>query len=74
MALAGVGVAAAIYFVPWDTVWSWFRASFGALLSWLMRAWENFKSWVRTTATGQITAAAGKQGLEMTVRQLQAVR
>lgn len=67
IALAGVGVAAAIYFVPWDTVWSWFRAAFGALLSWIIRAWENFKSWVASAATGE-SVGAGKQGVELRVR------
>lgn len=68
IALAGVGVAAAIYFVPWDTVWAWFRAAFGALLSWLMRAWENFKSWVKKAATGEGIQVATKQGVELRVR------
>lgn len=67
VALAGVGVAAAIYFVPWDTVWGWFRAAFGALLTWIMRAWENFKSWVAKEAAGKLVAA-GKQGVELAVR------
>lgn len=67
IALAGVGVAAAIYFVPWDTVWAWFRAAFGALLTWIMRAWENFKSWVANEAAGKLVAA-GKQGVELSVR------
>lgn len=66
MAMAGVGVAAAIYFVPWDTVWTWFRASFGWLMNWLVRAWENFKSWTQKAVTGQ--AMGGKQALEMRVR------
>lgn len=66
IALAGVGAAAAIYFVPWDTVWAWFRAAFGALLSWLMRAWENFKAWVQSSA-GTL-AKSGKQHVETTVR------
>lgn len=66
LALAGVGVAAAIYFVPWDTVWTWFRAAFGALLSWLLRAWENLKSWVSSAVAGKVVA--GKQGVEMRVR------
>lgn len=66
IALAGVGVAAAVYFVPWDTVWGWFRAAFGALLSWLLRAWENLKSWVSSAVAGK--AVVGKQGVEMRVR------
>lgn len=68
IALAGVGVAAAIYFVPWDTVWAWFRAAFGTLLSWIVRAWENFKSWVAVAATGKAVTANGKQGVELSVR------
>ncbi|KAJ4418660.1 hypothetical protein N0V82_005451 [Gnomoniopsis sp. IMI 355080] len=67
IALAGVGVAAAIYFIPWDTVWGWFRAAFGALLSWLMRAWENFKSWVTNAVTDK-AILVGKQGVELSVR------
>lgn len=66
LAVAGVGVAAAIYFVPWDTVWAWFRAAFGALLIWLLRAWENFKSWATDAVGGK--AVAGKQGVEIRVR------
>lgn len=69
IALAGVGIAAAIYFIPWDTVWGWFRAAFGALLSWLMRAWENFKSWVtNAVADKAVEVLATKQGVELSVR------
>lgn len=66
LALAGVGVAAAIYFVPWDTVWGWFRAAFGMLMSYLLRAWENFKSWMSQAVTGQ--GAKSKQSVELRVR------
>lgn len=68
LALAGVGVAAAVYFVPWDTVWAWFRAAFGALLSWLLRAWENLKAWVSKTAGGGGNGKMQKQGVELRVR------
>lgn len=66
IALAGVGIAAAIYMVPWDTVWSWFRTAFGALLSWIIRAWENFKSWAQSAAVSAVTS--GKHQVEMSIR------
>lgn len=66
IALAGVGVAAAIYFIPWDTVWGWFRTAFGTLLSWLIRAFENFKSWVKSAVAEK--TVIGKQGVELRVR------
>ncbi|KUI54702.1 hypothetical protein VP1G_02122 [Cytospora mali] len=66
MALVGVGAAAAIYYIPWDTVWGWFRSAFGAFLSWLVAAWENLKSWVKSTVTTQGPALA-KQAIEMRV-------
>lgn len=66
MALIGVGAAAAIYYIPWDTVWGWFRSAFGAFLSWLMRAWENLKSWVQTTVTEKGPALA-KQAIVMSI-------
>lgn len=53
MALAGVAAAAAIYFIPWDTVWTWFRSAFGTFLSWLMQAWENLKSWVQSAVSAK---------------------
>lgn len=71
IALVGVGAAAAIYYIPWDTVWGWFRNAFGAFLTWLMRAWENLKSWVQSTVstTGQ---AMVKQAVEMRVHPVMA--
>lgn len=68
MALAGVGVAAAIYFVPWDTVWAWFRASFCSLLSWLVQAWENLKSWVQKATSQSVGGKQAPRGVELRVR------
>ncbi|KAL1854471.1 hypothetical protein Daus18300_011392 [Diaporthe australafricana] len=70
IALAGVGAAAAIYFIPWDTVWGWFRSAFGALLTWIMRAWENLKSWMQSAVAeiGQAGQQQVKNAIEMRVK------
>ncbi|KKY31381.1 hypothetical protein UCDDA912_g08674 [Diaporthe ampelina] len=67
LALAGVGAAAAIYFIPWDTVWGWFRRAFGALMKWIMQAWENLKSWMQQALPG-IGQHAVKNAIEMRIR------
>ncbi|KAF0318688.1 hypothetical protein GQ607_014104 [Colletotrichum asianum] len=44
--LIGVGVAAAVYYVPWDSILEWL----GGILSWLsdgfIAIWEMFKDWM----------------------------
>lgn len=67
IAIAGVGCAAAIYFIPWDTVWGWFRSAFGALMAMIMRAWENLKSWMKT-AVIEIGQQTVKNVFEMRVQ------
>lgn len=67
IALAGVGAAAAIYFIPWNTVWGWFRSVFGALMNWIVKAWENLKSWMQSALPG-IGQQAFKQALEMRIQ------
>jgi hypothetical protein len=43
--LLGVGVAAAVYFIPWDDVISWIGILFSRFCSWIMRLWEDFQTW-----------------------------
>jgi hypothetical protein len=43
--LLGVGVAAAVYFIPWGDLISWIGSLISRLSSWIMRLWEGFLSW-----------------------------
>lgn len=43
--LLGVGVAAAVYFIPWDDLISWIGSLISRLSSWIARLWEGFLSW-----------------------------
>lgn len=66
IALAGVAAAAAVYFIPWDTVWGWFRSAFGALMNLIREAWENLKSWMQNALPG-IGQQAVKSVFEMRI-------
>ncbi|KAL0934568.1 uncharacterized protein CTRU02_211367 [Colletotrichum truncatum] len=51
--LVGAGVAAVVYFMPWDKLLSWL----GGVLSWLragiMTLWTKFKDWLASFVQGQ---------------------
>ncbi|GAB1315445.1 hypothetical protein MFIFM68171_05655 [Madurella fahalii] len=44
--LLGVGVAAAVYVIPWDGLFSWFRGFFASIWDWMCNVWAKFKSWL----------------------------
>lgn len=43
--LLGVGVAAAVYFIPWGDLISWIGSLISRVSSWIVRLWEGFLSW-----------------------------
>lgn len=43
--LLGVGVAAAVYFIPWDDFVSWVESLFSRLCRWIVGVWEAFQTW-----------------------------
>ncbi|KAG4429233.1 hypothetical protein IFR05_015282 [Cadophora sp. M221] len=43
----GVGVAAAVYFIPWAEMLNWLQENvFSRFRTWLASLWERFRSWV----------------------------
>ena len=44
--LLGVGVAAAVYFIPWDDFFSWLGNLISKFFSWLWKVWQDFMEWV----------------------------
>jgi hypothetical protein len=44
--LLGVGVAAAVYFIPWDDLFSWLGNLISSFFSWLWKVWQEFMEWV----------------------------
>jgi len=44
--LLGVGVAAAVYFIPWGDLISWIRGLVSSLSSWFVSLWGEFLSWL----------------------------
>ena len=43
--LLGAGVAAAVYFVPWDKVFSWMKSFFSRIWDWICDLCEKFANW-----------------------------
>ena len=47
--LLGVGVAATVYFVPWDSVYSWLTDAFSWLWKKIVALWKKFKDFMAST-------------------------
>ncbi|KAH8756796.1 hypothetical protein F5882DRAFT_523844 [Hyaloscypha sp. PMI_1271] len=45
--LLGVGVAAAVYFIPWGDLISWIGSLISRISSWIVRLWEDIQTWWR---------------------------
>ncbi|KAM5350988.1 hypothetical protein ACJ41O_003711 [Fusarium nematophilum] len=46
--LLGAGVAACVYFVPWEDVFTWLRGAFATIWDWFTALWDKFRSYMET--------------------------
>lgn len=49
----GVGAAAAVYFIPWESLFEWLKAALSCIWDQIRALWERFKSWVRSLVSSQ---------------------
>ncbi|KAL0930123.1 uncharacterized protein CTRU02_214943 [Colletotrichum truncatum] len=42
----GVAAAAAVYFIPWDSLFAWLKGAFSSFWDKIRKLWQQFKGWV----------------------------
>ncbi|WYZ35433.1 hypothetical protein EsH8_X_000080 [Colletotrichum jinshuiense] len=60
--LVGMGIAAAVYFMPWETLLDWFESIFSWCLGGLKTIWSWFREWLASFRSTQGPTDGGWKG------------
>jgi hypothetical protein len=55
--LLGVAVAASVYFIPWENVFTWLDSQLSSFWNWIASLYQRFKTWKNSQSTGSTSVA-----------------